>query len=393
MDALLEDVDIDALVERIDFDQLLDGIDLDRVLARIDLDAVLERIDLNEALDRVDANRLLDGVDANRLLDRIDVNALLDRVDPDRLLDRVDPDRLLDRVNPDELLARVDPNELIARTDLNAALDKVDIDKVMDRVDVEKVIDRAGIPEIVRESTGHMAESMLDTVRRQLVAVDQVIMRVTLKLTLRGGGQIPAGPPALMRTGSTDGEFSGQVTGHYAGPVSRLVGFIIDVFAVFGGFTLFSAGIIFVFSDLLGQTGFAFSTGALLGLLLFTTWAFFYGSISLAVAGRTFGMGVVGLRVVSKEGLPLHLGQAVVRVLSMPLSFFFFGLGFIGLLIGKRRRALHDVIAGAVVVYDWGDRPAEMSAPLTRWLVKREDQDVSSYISTEPGLTEKTRHS
>jgi hypothetical protein len=44
------------------------------------------------------------------------------------------------------------------------------------------------------------------------------------------------------------------------------------------------------------------------------------------------------------------------------------GLGLVGVVIGRERRALHDVFAGSVVVYDWGDRPAELPAPLTRWI-------------------------
>jgi hypothetical protein len=37
---------------------------------------------------------------------------------------------------------------------------------------------------------------------------------------------------------------------------------------------------------------------------------------------------------------------------------------------GLERRALHDVLAGSAVVYDWGDRPAEMPAPITRWFAR-----------------------
>jgi hypothetical protein len=38
---------------------------------------------------------------------------------------------------------------------------------------------------------------------------------------------------------------------------------------------------------------------------------------------------------------------------------------------------MHDAAAGSVVVYDWGDRPAEMSAPLTRWVSRHaEEQEI-----------------
>ena len=37
-------------------------------------------------------------------------------------------------------------------------------------------------------------------------------------------------------------------------------------------------------------------------------------------------------------------------------------------LVDRRRRALHDFAAKSAVVYDWGDRPAELSTPLSNWL-------------------------
>jgi hypothetical protein len=36
----------------------------------------------------------------------------------------------------------------------------------------------------------------------------------------------------------------------------------------------------------------------------------------------------------------------------------------------RERRALHDVVAGSTVVYDWGDRKATMPTPLARWLAQ-----------------------
>ena len=66
------------------------------------------------------------------------------------------------------------------------------------------------------------------------------------------------------------------------------------------------------------------------------------------------------------------------RVLVLPISLASFGLGLVGIVIGKERRALHDVAAGTVVVYDWGDRPAEMPAPLTRWLNRQGTLELSA---------------
>ena len=58
-------------------------------------------------------------------------------------------------------------------------------------------------------------------------------------------------------------------------------------------------------------------------------WAFIYCAYPLAVSGRTFGMAVVGLRAVRKDGSELGGWHAVVRVLAFPLSFVLFGFGFL----------------------------------------------------------------
>jgi uncharacterized RDD family membrane protein YckC len=52
--------------------------------------------------------------------------------------------------------------------------------------------------------------------------------------------------------------------------------------------------------------------------------------------------------------------QAVVPTLAFPLSFLLFGLGFLGIVLGGKRRALHDVIAGTAVVYSWDARAARL---------------------------------
>lgn len=374
VNAVVDDLDIEALVERIDINRLVDRIDMNALLADVDLDALMSRIDVDQLLDRVDVNALLDRVDVNELLDRVEPDQLLDRVDPDRLLDRVDPNRLLDRVEPDQLLDRVDTNELIARTDLNSALDRVDFDQVLDRIDVKRVVDRAGVPDLVSQSTGHMAGSVIDMGRRLIVAMDEVITRVAMRVVGKDLNTLPPGPPAL--TGGDTPREKEQVTGHYAGPLGRLLAFMADVAIVFGVFTLMTAGLAFVFSDLLGQSGIAASTSTALGLILLCSWAFTYAFSSLVVAGRTIGKWMIGERIVSRDGSPITAGQAIRRILAMPFSFLFVGLGFIGLVFGKQRRGLHDVVAGTVVVYDWGDRPAEMPAPLAQWISRRSDTEL-----------------
>jgi uncharacterized RDD family membrane protein YckC len=80
---------------------------------------------------------------------------------------------------------------------------------------------------------------------------------------------------------------------------------------------------------------------------------------------------LVGLKVVRTDGSPLKPGAAAIRTVVLPFSFLLFGIGALMALVDRRRRALQDVAAGSAVVYDWGDRPAALPAPLTKFLDKR----------------------
>lgn len=162
----------------------------------------------------------------------------------------------------------------------------------------------------------------------------------------------------------------GQVSGHYAGVVTRAGAFIIDWFFMLVLYGLTLGAVQFLVATLLGEE-IDYTEGSLVWIVGFAVFAFLYLAGSLTITGKTVGKALVGLRVVTREGTPLTAGRAAGRVLAMPLSFLPFGLGFIGILLGKERRALHDVIARTAVVYDWGDRSAKLPAPMTRWLERR----------------------
>jgi uncharacterized RDD family membrane protein YckC len=291
----------------------------------------------------------------------------------DAVLARVDVDGLLARVDVDAVLARVDLDAVLARVDLDAVLGRVDVDAVVDRVDVEAVIQRAGIRDIVAESTTSVLQMTIDTARRQLLGVDIVVSRVVSPARFGRGRSLPAGPAALMAPDAPGdeapppGAAPHDVNGHYAGPITRLAAFAID-FAVAGGTLTLISGALGSVLQTLGMSGavggFLLSSAALLWLLMYW-WA------STAIVGRTPGMGLVGLRVVTRAGAPLSGWRALVRVVTMPLSFLLFGLGLVGIVVDPERRALHDVFAGSTVVYDWGGRVATMPTPLARWLEQR----------------------
>lgn len=154
--------------------------------------------------------------------------------------------------------------------------------------------------------------------------------------------------------------------GNYAGGVTRLVAFAADVGASWGAFTLALAGIGFAINLVTGSTV-NLQSRQILTLVGLVVWEFVYFAYQWSLAGKTLGMAVLGIRVVATDGDPIGPRQAVVRTITLPLSFLLFGLGFIGILLNKDRHALHDRLARTVVVYSWDARAARL-----RWLAKQE---------------------
>ena len=107
-------------------------------------------------------------------------------------------------------------------------------------------------------------------------------------------------------------------------------------------------------------TDIAWNRGDTWVVIGYAAWAFTYFAYCWAASGRTAGMALFGVRVVRDDGTDASGRRAVVRTLALPLSFLFLGLGFAGILLGDRRRALHDVIAGTAVIYSWDARAARL---------------------------------
>ena len=146
-----------------------------------------------------------------------------------------------------------------------------------------------------------------------------------------------------------------RLEGSYAGAVSRLIGFLIDVFLVTTSFTLAASVFEYLVSTVLpGEFDLAdmpVVSGIALGV-----WIFTYFTATLAATGRTVGKAIVGTRVVRADGSDLRAGRAALRVLVMPLSFALLGIGLLLIVIRSDRRALHDLIADTAEVYSWRRR-------------------------------------
>jgi uncharacterized RDD family membrane protein YckC len=137
----------------------------------------------------------------------------------------------------------------------------------------------------------------------------------------------------------------------FAGAFSRLLSLAIDAGVVYGSLLLITAALAAVIS--------AFSqgdqhAGTVVLAVGATTWflvAFAYLVIFWSGAGRTPGMSFVAIRMLAENGEPVRPGQAIRRVLWLPLSALPLMLGFAGVLFERERRGWPDRRAHTVVCY------------------------------------------
>lgn len=163
--------------------------------------------------------------------------------------------------------------------------------------------------------------------------------------------------------------------GHYAGVVSRLAAFGLDILALWGIYTLGVAGLSFAVQLLTDRT-LHVDDHQLVALTALVVWSFVYFAYQWTLGGRTIGMALLGIQVRSADGTPVGVRSAVIRTLTLPLSLVFFFIGCLGILIGRERRGWHDHFARTCVVYSWDARAARL-----RWLAK---QDLKPRTVEEP---------
>jgi uncharacterized RDD family membrane protein YckC len=151
------------------------------------------------------------------------------------------------------------------------------------------------------------------------------------------------------------------ISGQYAGFVTRAVAFYVDrliVVAVVAIVTLGSGFAIqfFRLSELLGTQDMVQTIVGIGAAVLAGTFDLFYSVAFWVLAGQTPGKRLMGLVVVKTDGGRVGLGAALLRWVGYWLSGILF-LGYLWVLVDNRRQALHDKLAGTLVVYS---RPEEI---------------------------------
>jgi uncharacterized RDD family membrane protein YckC len=154
--------------------------------------------------------------------------------------------------------------------------------------------------------------------------------------------------------------------GHYAGAVSRLAAFAADVGASWGLYTL-GAALLNAAAKLITGHSFTLANHRTAAGLVLLGWEFIYFAYQWAVSGKTLGMAVLGIQVVTRQGAPISPRQAFLRTVGLGLTLLTLGIGFLGIVYSRERRGLDDAIAGTSVVYSWDARAARL-----RWMARQD---------------------
>lgn len=140
----------------------------------------------------------------------------------------------------------------------------------------------------------------------------------------------------------------------YAGLQLRVVAFLLDSIVMVSCLMLFVAagGLQTLLRSDLGsrdppESAFYVWVGIILAFIPF---AALYFSLLWSWRGQSVGMMAVHIVVAGRDRRRLPFGRALARTLAFPLTLLPLGLGLLPILFDREHRALHDILAGSVVL-------------------------------------------
>jgi uncharacterized RDD family membrane protein YckC len=139
----------------------------------------------------------------------------------------------------------------------------------------------------------------------------------------------------------------------YGGIATRAVAFVADLALAQVVFLLVTASVGLV-TSLVGDLPSGWIAASLVG----AGWLALAGGYFVTfwtLAGQTPGMRALDVRVTTRAGAPPSLVRSVVRFAALLLAIVPLFAGFVPILFDRRRRGLHDLLAGTVVITE---RPA-----------------------------------
>lgn len=145
-----------------------------------------------------------------------------------------------------------------------------------------------------------------------------------------------------------------------AGFFSRAIAFLIDLVILSFSATLivFMVNEIIIFfglTDLVNRLALSIQSRTIATRIsisiLYYIYSLIYFALFWTLIGSTPGKILLGLRILRTNGKKMTFFHSLVRAFSYYISAIVFFLGFIWIIFDKRRQALHDKIAGTIVIY------------------------------------------
>ncbi|MFN2183828.1 MAG: RDD family protein [Anaerolineae bacterium] len=236
---------------------------------------------------------------------------------------------------------------------------------------LDTVVDSPQVQGLVEEFVEAQGQSLgmrfVEELRAQAVSGDLAVARIARRVVRHPKPEVPPLPRAVPEAAALAGA-PASLYGRGAGFVSRLLAFVVDVIIV----SIAIRAIEWLLQDLQMVTGWAplpmagsSTAGSAVpifvtageALLLSAVYFLFFWS----VAGITPGKGLMGLRVVRRDGSGLSFLRSLLRLFGYWLSTLLYGLGYLWIAIDNRREAWHDKIAKTAVIYAWDARPSTRS--------------------------------
>lgn len=244
------------------------------------------------------------------------------------------------------------------------------------RVDVDKLVERSNLEAIVARSSSGILNQMVDIIRIHIVKLDMVVHRLSRCKCKQKQIHLP---PKPQPRSSPDGSNNGrpglgtptasrkmatrivEVQGAYSGVVSRLAAWLIDEGIAIVSFAVISLLIESVTKIVKWDDNYKIDPKLL--LVVFVAWAIHIRFVSLLIARRTFGMALVGLVLVSREGLRPGFMQIAFRQAIQPIFSMIPVVNWASFLLAWIRsdgRFPHDLLSCTGCVYSWDVRMANL---------------------------------
>lgn len=304
------------------------------------------------------------------------IDKFIECVDVDGVVRRIHVNEVLERVEMNALLEDIDWDHHLERVDLNRHIERIDVDALLQRVDVNKLVERSNLGSIVAQSTTGVFTEVLDALRRRVVVCDYWLFRLK-RLQWRREARVrlppaPAEGEYIRQNGSEHGDYYPDgssnmvivVQGRCCGFFSKALAIFADVMFVTFSFAVLllilkQCWILFVGASTETASEKVERNNLWVAILYGFYWYvhFFFG---ILLTGKTLGMHIAGIMLVTMSGSELGTFQALVRTAVLPVSLTFLPFLCVIGLLRRDGRMLHDLVAQTCLIYHGDARMARL---------------------------------